>query len=153
MHMKKWWLLPALAVFLAACGNDEEAKPVEDEDISVDVIEPEEEPAEPEVSEPAETETTPEEAPAEEPPAEEPNASYDPANTNLLDHEEAEVLAEHIPMDELTAQVEVDNQNKRIILFENESGQEVYKSILIKRENHLKIIDLNGDDLLFEGKL
>ena len=153
MYMKKWWLLPALAVFLAACGNDEEAKPVEDEDISVDVVEPEEEPAEPEVTEPAETETTPEEAPAEEIPAEEPNASYEPSNSNLLGHEEAEVLAQHIPLDELTAQVEVDNQGKRITLFENESGKKVYKSIFIKHDNHLKIIDLNGDKLLFEGNL
>lgn len=146
--MKKWWLLPALAVFLAACGNGEEAKPVEDEDISVDVIEPEEEPADSEVTEPSETETTPEEAPAEE-----PKASYEPSNSNLLDHEEAEVLAEHIPVDELTAQVEVDNEGKRITLFENESGQKVYKSIYIKHDNHLKIIDLNGDKLLYEGTL
>ncbi|ARF13425.1 hypothetical protein [Sporosarcina ureae] len=148
--MKKWWLLPALAVFLAACGNDEEAKPVEDEDIAVEVIEPEEEP---EVTEPDETEILTEEAPAEEIPADEPNASYEPSNSNLLGHEEAEVLAEHIPLDELTAQVEADNQGKRIILFENKSGKKVYKSIFIKHDNHLKIIDLNGDKLLFEGKL
>jgi len=153
MHLKKWWLLPTLAIFLAACGNNGETKPVEDEGISVDVIEPEEEPAEPEVTEPAETETTTEEAPAKETPAEEPNVPYEPANSNLLGHEEAEILAEYIPMDELTAQVEVDNQNKRVTLFENESGQKVYKSIFIKHDNHLKIIDLKADDLLFEGQL
>lgn len=154
--MKKLWLLPVLAVFLAACGNDDEAKPVEDEDISVDVIEAEEGQAEPEATEPAESEepeaTEGEEAP-EETPAEEPNASYDPANTNLADHEENEILADHIPMDELTAQVEVDNENKRITLYENESGQKVYKSIFIKNDNHLKIIDLNGDKLLYDGNL
>ncbi|WP_303969448.1 hypothetical protein [Sporosarcina ureae] len=151
--MKKWWLLPTLAVFLAACGNDGEAKPVEDENISVDVIEPEEESAELDEAEPTESETTAEETPTKEIPPEEPNAPYDPANSNLLGHEEAEILAEYIPIDELTAQVEVDNQNKRITLFENESGQKVYKSIFIKHENHLKIIDLNTDDLLFEGQL
>ncbi|ARF16535.1 hypothetical protein [Sporosarcina ureae] len=150
--MKKWWLLPALAVFLAACGSNQEAKPVEDEDISVDEIEPEEEPAEPEVTEPTDTEETSEEAP-EEMPGEEPNAPYEPSNTNLLEHEEAEILEEHIPMDELTAQVEVDNQNKRIVLYENKSGQEVYKSIFIKDDNHLKIIDLNDDHVLYEGNL
>lgn len=146
--MKKLWLLPALAVFLVACGSDEETKPVENEDNSVDLIEPEEELAEPEVNEPAGTETPPEDVPGEE-----PNASYKPSNSNLLGHEEAEVLAEHIPMDELTARVEVDNQNKRIVLFENESGQKVYKSILIKDDLHLKIIDLNGDNVLYEGNL
>ncbi len=151
--MKKVWLLPVLAVFLAACGNDDEAKPADDE-ISVDVIEAEEGQAEPEATEPAETEeaTEGEEAP-EETPAEEPSASYDPGNTNLADHEENAILADHIPLDELTAQVEVDNQNKRITLFENKDGKKVYKSIFIKRDNHLKIIDLNGDKPLFDGNL
>lgn len=132
---EKWWLLPALAVFLVACSNDQEAKPVEDKDISVDEIEPEEE------------------APVEDVPGEEPKASYEPSNSNLLGHEEAEVLAEHIPMNELIAQVEVDNQNKRIILYENERGQKVYKSIFIKEDNYLKVIDLNDDNILYEGNL
>lgn len=154
LYMKKLWLLPVFAVFLAACGNDDEAKPVEDEEISVDVIEAEEGQAESEEPEATETEeaTEGDEAP-EETPAEEPNASYDPSNTNLADHEENAILADHIPLDELTAQVEVDNQNKRITLFENESGQKVYKSIFIKNDNHLKIIDLNDDNLLFDGNL
>ncbi|PIC67033.1 hypothetical protein CSV71_07340 [Sporosarcina sp. P21c] len=146
--MKKSWLLPALAVFLVACSTDEETKPVANEDNPVDLIEPEEELADPEVNESAGTETPPEDVPSEE-----PNASYKPSNSNLLGHEEAEVLAEHIPMDELTAQVKVDNQNKRIILFENESGQKVYKSIFIKDNLHLKVIDLNSDNVLYEGNL
>lgn len=155
--MKKLWLLPVVAVFLAACGNDEETKPADEEEISVDVIEAEEgqaESEEPEETEPAEAEGTTEgEDAEEETPADEPNASYDPGNTSLADHEENEILADHIPMDELTAQVEVDNQNKRITLFENKEGQKVYKSIFIKNDNHLKIIDLDGDKLLFDGNL
>ena len=153
MYMKKWWLLPALAVFLVACSNDQEAKPVEDKDISVDEIEPEEESAELEGTKPADTKAPQEEAPVEDVPGEEPKASYEPSNSNLLGHEEAEVLAEHIPMNELIAQVEVDNQNKRIILYENESGQKVYKSIFIKEDNYLKVIDLNDDNIFYEGNL
>lgn len=150
--MKKWWLLPVLAVFLAACGNDEEATPAENEDLSVDEIAPDVE-DQAESTEPEEAEPTTEEAPEEESTGEESKASYDPGNANLLEHEESEVLAEHIPLDELTAQVEADNEGKRIILFEDKDGKKVYKSILIKHDNHLKIIDLNGDELLFEGKL
>ena len=56
----------------------------------------------------------------------------------------------------MTSDVEEDNQNKRIILFENEAGEKVYKSIFIKENEHLKIIDIANDQengLIFEGNL
>lgn len=146
--MKKLWLLPVLAIFLAACGSNDEKEPAKDEDISVDVIEPETEPEE------TETESTAEPA-DEKGAAEEGNTEEQPAaaDSDLSGYEEADVLGEHMPVDELTPIVETDNPGKRIILFEDADGQKVYKSIFIKHDQHVKIIDLKKDGLVYEGRL
>ncbi|WP_301107954.1 hypothetical protein [Sporosarcina sp.] len=123
--MKKLWLLPMLALFLAACGNDEEAK--DEDEISIDTIEPEEDTAE--------------------------SDTIAPVNSEMTLEEENDVLKKHIPVGELTSRVETDNPGKRIILFENQSGEKVYKSIFIKHDQYVKIIDLKDDNLLYEGQI
>lgn len=125
--MKKLWLIPALALTFTACGNDEEAAVDEEED-SVEMVEFGE----------MDTEET-------------------PSNTSLADYEESNLLADNIPLDQLTPLVEEDNQNKRIILFEDEAGEKVYKSVFIKNDEYLKIIDIkdeqNDEGLIYEGRL
>lgn len=64
---------------------------------------------------------------------------------DLEDFEEAEVLSKHIELDKVSSKVETDNPNKRVILFEDD-GEKVYKSIFIKNENRLKIIDIKDGD-------
>ncbi|GKV67115.1 MULTISPECIES: hypothetical protein [unclassified Sporosarcina] len=143
--MKKLWLLPVLALFLAACGNEEEAKPKDDNEISVDTIEPEEDAAETDQAATEDSETA-----LEKENTEDQSASTD---SGLSQYEESAVLEDHLPMDELTSRVEADNPGKRIILFENQNGEKVYKSIFIKHDQHVKIIDLKEDNLLFEGRI
>ncbi len=133
--MKKLWLIPILALAIAGCGNNEE---IVEEEESVEVVELEEtdsENTEIEIEEEAEI-----------------NEEIS-SDSKTADYEENELLEEHLSLDELTPQVETDNPNKRIILFENQSGEKVYKSIFIKNDQHLKIIDLNGDGLVYEGHL
>ncbi|GEK91374.1 hypothetical protein [Alkalibacterium kapii] len=45
-----------------------------------------------------------------------------------------------------------DNSNTRVILF-SEGEEQVYKSIFIKEDNRLKIIDLQNDQLLINSPL
>ncbi|MBY0221261.1 hypothetical protein [Sporosarcina aquimarina] len=137
--MKKWWLLPALAIVLAACGNNEESQPKEEEEIAKDTIESEEESV-----------TSPD---SEIAPEDEPENHSASSASDLSGYEESAVLGEHMPIDKLTSHVETDNPGKRIILFENESGEKVYKSIFIKHDRFLKIIDLKDDQLLYKDKL
>lgn len=132
--MKKIWLIPALALTLAGCGNEE----IVEKDEPAEVVESEE----------TDSENTGTEMAEEAEMDEETNS-----DSLTADYEENELLKEHLPLAELTPRVETDNQNKRIILFENQSGQKVYKSIFIKNDQHLKIVDLNDDGLVYEGHL
>ena len=47
-------------------------------------------------------------------------------------------------LDSLTPEIETDNPNTRVILYADADGRKVYKSIYVKRNNRLKVIDLNG---------
>lgn len=44
---------------------------------------------------------------------------------------------------------ETDNPNKRVLFFVDGSGHKQYKSVYIKNTQRLKIIDLEGDSVLF----
>lgn len=66
---------------------------------------------------------------------------------SLADFEEGPHLEDTIDdLTALTVNVEVDNTSKRILYFENATGQKQYKSIFIKKKKHLKIIQLNDND-------
>lgn len=129
--MKKWWLLCAFALLLAACGNDDAA---DTEDAVQNDMPAAEDTAD-------ESENTA----AEQPQPAEQNTS--------LSYEESAVLAQQIPLNELAERVQTDNPGKRIILFENSSGEKVYKSIFVKHDQFLKIIDLKSDRLLYKGNI
>lgn len=66
-------------------------------------------------------------------------------SAELADFEEAKLVEEHIDdLDELQVVVETDNPNKRIILYKD--GNKVqYKSIFIKDDQHLKIINTHDE--------
>lgn len=67
----------------------------------------------------------------------------------LQQFDEYEMLAKHIDLAQFTSKLQTNNQGNRIILFINAQNEKVYKSIFIKHDQHLKIIDLNTDALLF----
>lgn len=145
--MKKWWLLPVLAVFLAACGNnDADGQNDPDAEPAVDVSESDiDTEVEPEVTEPDSSKDAVTDS-AEEEPAQ----SVDPKLEGL---EEFSDLEEHMPLADLTADIEADNQGKRVILYEDSTGQKVYKSVYVKHDQHVKIIDLKNEGLVYEGKV
>lgn len=91
------------------------------------------------------------------------NVSDDNNNNNddndvpdkLADFEETKELQANIDdLNSLTPEIEVDNDNKRIILFADDNDHKQYKSIFIKQKQRLKIIELNKDDgLLFNDTI
>ena len=51
------------------------------------------------------------------------------------------------------AELVTDNPGKRILLFTDANGRKIYKSIFIKNDRHLKIIQLDGEGLLYNNKV
>ena len=72
------------------------------------------------------------------------------ASTNeLADFPEYETLVNEIDVDTLEAKIETDNQNKRVILYADDSGEKQYKSIFVKKKDRLKIIHFDDDGQIF----
>lgn len=70
-------------------------------------------------------------------------------NEALNDFPEYDLLAQHIDLSAYEAHIETDNKGTRVIFFEDEEGQKAYKSIFVKEANHLKLISLNDDGLIY----
>ena len=64
--------------------------------------------------------------------------------------EEYGVIEEHIDLDKYEMDVKEDNPHKRIILYETEQGEKEYKSIFLKDEDRLKIIEFNHGQIFNE---
>src|SRR5690625_1951509 len=68
--------------------------------------------------------------------------------------EEIPTIQKYLSLEKLVAEVESDIPNKRIILFKNnDTNAFVYKSIYIKNDQHLQIVDLVKDQVLYDGTL
>jgi len=67
----------------------------------------------------------------------------------LADFPEYETLVKEIDVDTLDAQIETDNPNKRVIIYADSDGRKQYKSIFIKKQDHLKIIHFDNDGEIF----
>lgn len=113
----------SIIVGLAACSNDDTAEDTNSEDNET-----------PEVEEQEEQETDVESDEIMDEDTEEQNPEMD-------DYEEASKIEEKVDLDGLEVEVETDNDNNRVLLFLDE-GKEVYKTIYIKRDHRLKIIDI-----------
>lgn len=55
-------------------------------------------------------------------------------------------------VDHLQAKLVTDNDGKRVLLFVDNNGETKYKSIFVKKTNHLKIIKMDGG-LVYNGAL
>ncbi|UOQ92105.1 hypothetical protein MUO14_16610 [Halobacillus shinanisalinarum] len=62
---------------------------------------------------------------------------------NLKEFEEKSIWQKHINLETHSIQIMEDNSHKRVALFENEQGEEMYKSIFIKNTERLKIIQFD----------
>lgn len=67
----------------------------------------------------------------------------------LTDYPETVTIQETINLTNLTGYVISDNPGTRILIFTNE-GKQVYKSIFVKDEERLKVIDLEQNDLVID---
>lgn len=68
---------------------------------------------------------------------------------DLTEYPETTAIQETIDLTELTGYVISDNPGTRILIFTNEEKQ-VYKSILVKDEKQLKVIDLEQNEVLID---
>lgn len=67
----------------------------------------------------------------------------------LTQYEEYEILQEQLDLEELDVTVEADNSGNRVLIFSTESGEKKHKSIFVKDTEHLKIVNLGDDGLLY----
>lgn len=121
--MKKSFAILLTALALAACGNGQDKESANDSPV------------------------------VEQNDANSSNISEDDGEivemSELQQFDEYEILAKHIDLAQFTSKIQTNNQGNRIILFINQQDEKVFKSIFIKHDQHLKIIDLNTDALLF----
>ncbi|EGO6632985.1 hypothetical protein [Enterococcus faecalis] len=67
---------------------------------------------------------------------------------------EEKTLKEKIPsLKQTTIKQVTDNEYKRILVMEEKATGTTYKSILIKKQNRLKIVNETTDELLYNGTL
>ena len=79
------------------------------------------------------------------------DTSTNDQNAALEKFDEYETIAKEIDLDHYTGNVQTDNKGTRIIIFANEQGKNEYKSIYVKRQKRLKIVEFHSDHLLFNG--
>lgn len=157
--MKKFYLvcISSLLLVLGACGNQEpeaESGEVEEQETVVEETEETEESEESEVEDETEDDSEEDsesdaEGDVENDEAEEVNKEQ---SGELEELEEYEMLEDNIDLTEYTPDVKEDNSHKRIILFKNGKNNEKYKSIYIKKENRLKIIEFD-EGLIYNEKI
>jgi hypothetical protein len=76
------------------------------------------------------------------------------SNKSLTAFEEYTILDENIDLSVLKEKVLTDNPGKRVIMFLDDNGQELYKSIYVKETNFLKIVDIrNNEGVIFDGQI
>lgn len=134
IYMKKGLALFLGMMLLAGCSTKDadEAQPEKEDEIKVEQTEEGTEVVEEEDDDATEVEET-----------EDADDSDDAVaqNDDLKDFPEYNMLAEKIDLNEYKGNVKTDNQGNRIILFEDDDGEKEYKSIFIKNDNRLKIIE------------
>ena len=62
-------------------------------------------------------------------------------------------IIEQIGDNDVTFEMETDNEGKRVLNILDQNGTILYKSIFIKETNRLKIIDVNKGKKIFNGRL
>lgn len=71
-------------------------------------------------------------------------------NEALNDLPEYDIWAQYIDLSTFEADVETDNNNIRVIFFEDGDGQKSFKSVFLKEANHLKLVSLDDDGLIHD---
>lgn len=70
-------------------------------------------------------------------------------NQVLYDLPEYPILDDIIDLQVFKAKIETDNQETRVIFFVDPEGIQVYKSVFVKNESYLKVMELDGEGILY----
>lgn len=62
-------------------------------------------------------------------------------NSDIYKYEELKKVSEIINLEEYNTNIQSDNEGTRVIIFEKD-GRKMYKSIFVKENRHLKLINL-----------
>lgn len=81
------------------------------------------------------------------------NSNYPNEPADVASFEEYNVIVEQVNTDGLTFHLSTDNQGNRIMFLVNEDGKKQYKTIFVKYDQHLKIIDVNNGGLVYNGTI
>lgn len=71
------------------------------------------------------------------------------AEEELAQYEEYEILNEKLDLSIYEVEVETDNSGNRVLIFSEDDGVKSYKSIFVKDEQHLKIVSMKNEELLY----
>lgn len=138
--MKKLLIVLLSVIFLTACSTNSEDETQQNDNQDEKVPTQEEN-----TSAEADDETS-----MEEDESEAPENSTQINNDHLRDFVEFDYLAEELDLTTHEGVVETDNEGNRIIIFQTEEGIKEYKSIFVKHDHRLKIVQFdNEDNLLF----
>ena len=142
--MKKWLLTICSVLFLIGCTDDKTVTPKTTEDATDQVVDSAED-----------TQDTTGNLDMEIIDPQEPteNTNTVEQKLSLEDYEEYQTLSVKIDLTLYQATLGTDNPGKRILLFTDADGRKLYKSIYIKHDHHLKIIELDGDGLLYNNQV
>lgn len=66
---------------------------------------------------------------------------------------EFDAIQKHVDTEGLTFQLVTDNQGKRILFLVDASGEKHYKTIFIKSQNILEIVDVTGGGQVYRGEI
>ncbi|MBM6615071.1 hypothetical protein JTF06_09255 [Desemzia sp. RIT804] len=82
-----------------------------------------------------------------------PEEDYESADPiQATDYPELSAIQEEIDLDTVEGHLVTDNPGTRVIIFV-EDGQQAYKSIYIKSDNRLKLVDFKANELLIDEEL
>ena len=102
---------------------------------------------------PSQEETSSEAVEVEEDFAPVPEEELDAAEViEQSDYPEFNALQEEIDLETLDSYLVTDNPGTRVVVFV-ENGEQVYKSIYIKPENRLKLVDLKANELVIDEEV
>lgn len=152
MILRKFLVFGSLAIMLAGCTDKDAApasEPSEDEASSLEEhatnIPPEDES---EAEQQAFEDANSDDAVSEDTSSEDRTASNE-----VSTFEEYSTINEVQDVSAYNGIIETDNPGTRVILFEDENGKSVLKSVFVKNEKRLKVISLEDDGQLYNGIL
>lgn len=139
--MKKLSLILIGIVFLAltACSTQNEEKEIEGG--NKDTVDEQEQ-----VKEPVNNE---EEAGKHEEELDVNTSDKQDSQEALINFPEYETIKNNADIEELQYTIETDNPNTRVIIFNTADSIKKYKTVFVKRENRLKIINLENHEQIY----